>query len=171
MRTLKDYPATEFPNSPFIRAATAIMRERRPISSTPHTGNQNLLKDQNLRQASVYQPPLYLVKGVDNNQYKLTEGKINGLVPAPLTFTVSTGTLYVWAKVIAVFGTPTDNYTVSIVTTTTDTTPTNEITTAGFTSHRLLGKVVSSTQEITNNHAGGNLNAEAFGSAVFWWIG
>jgi hypothetical protein len=125
---------------------------------------------------------LVLTSGTAANKIQVTTGGVNSLTPTlggtslsattPPEITVPSGGIWVWLKVIGVFGS-TDSYTVTVETATTSTRPTGtEILATGFTTFHFVGSatLTSGVASIAENRSGGDLAVDSFGSQTLWWV-
>jgi hypothetical protein len=125
---------------------------------------------------------LILVYGSAADKAIVTAGTVNLQTPtlggAPISdspppeITV-TEDIWVYVKVVGTFGAP-DTYVITIHTENTDTPPTEDISATEFTSYFFIGSIdytagSPATIVIANDHTGGNLGVESFGSINLWW--
>jgi hypothetical protein len=127
-------------------------------------------------------PKLTIKQGTDVDKFQIVPGYVNTLMPTlsgtalnnatPPEITVNSD-IWVYAKVVGTFGSP-DTYVVTIHTESTDTPPSEAVSSTAFTSYNILGIVYftagpPNTFVISNFHSGGNLGVESFGAINLWW--
>ena len=126
--------------------------------------------------------PLTITNGSAVDKFRIYPGYVNAQMPTlagtalnnatPPEITVSSD-VWVYVKCVGTFGSP-DTYVITIHTEASATLPTEAISATAFTSYFYIGWIdftagSPATYDFTNDHSGGNLGIESFGSINLWW--